>query len=92
MATFMWTADEPKKHSFRKGQGILAKYLPFLDVAFAEMKPRFIQEKRSHYERCGFIPEVVMKHDKKKINKLCLTEKWDHFMHVLTQFHGELIR
>ena len=26
-------------------QGMLTKHVPFLDVAFAELKPRFIQEK-----------------------------------------------
>lgn len=37
---------ESEQHSFRNGQRTLAKYLKFLLVAFGEMKPRFVQEKR----------------------------------------------
>ena len=69
-------------------------YLPFLDVACAEMKSRFSQKKRAHYELCGLIPEVVVEHDDDKINELnqCLTEKWSHIMPLPASFHGELIR
>ena len=72
----MSTADELRKHYFRSGKGIMAIYLSFLDVAFAEMKPGFIQEKRAHYKPCALIPEVSIEHDKMKINRLCLTEKY----------------
>lgn len=47
MNTFMWIADESKHISSRNDQRILAKYVSFLDVAFTEMKPRFIQENRA---------------------------------------------
>lgn len=60
MTTFMWIADESKHISFRNATGILAKYVSFLDVAFTEMKPRFIQENRTQYECYGLLAEVVI--------------------------------
>ena len=76
---------------YQKHQGILTKYLSFLDVAFGEKKHRFIQ-KRSHYAHCAFIPEVLT--DKNKIEELnqCLSEKWDHDMPLPSYFQDELIR
>ena len=49
----------------------------FLDVASANNKPSFSQEKRSHNKRCRLIRKVVTEHDENKINELnqCLTEK-----------------
>ena len=69
-------------------------YLPFLDVACAEMKFRFSQEMRAHYELCGLIPEVVVEHDDDKIYELnqCLTEMWSRIIPPPASFHGELIR
>lgn len=55
MNTFMGIADESKHISSRNDQGILAKYVSFLDVAFTEMKPRFIQENRVQYEGYGLL-------------------------------------
>ena len=80
MNTFLRTKDEQEKHSFKNGQGILAKNLPFLDVTFSKMKPGLVQEKMSYYARCAFILEVVI--DENKINKLnfCLAEKQNHVM------------
>ena len=57
-------------------------YLPFIDVAFAEAKPCFTKEKRSHHERCRLDPEVIIEHDENKTNEpnQCPAEKWDHVM------------
>lgn len=38
----------------------------FLDVAFSEMKPCFIQKKRSHYESFGLILDVAIEHNEDK--------------------------
>lgn len=35
-------------------------YLSFLDVAFNTMKAHFSQESRPHYERCWFIPKLLL--------------------------------
>ena len=35
---------------------------------FTDVKPHFSQEKRSHYERYRFIPNVVIEHNENKIN------------------------
>lgn len=66
----------------------------FLDVAFSNRKPRFIQEKRSYYEHCRLVPQVVIEHDENKINELdqCLKEKWDHIILLPICFHGQLIK
>ena len=59
-------------------------YLPFLDVACAEMKSRFSQEMRAHYELCELTPEVVLEHDDDKINELnqCLTEVESYYAYA----------
>ena len=53
MTRVMWTTCESELHSFRNGLGDLAMFLPSLDGAFEKMKLRFVEEKRSHYERCS---------------------------------------
>ena len=40
-----------------------------LDVAFIDMKPRFSQDEKSHYERCSLFPKVVIEHDENKIKE-----------------------
>ena len=43
----------------------ISVHLPFLDIASVAVKLHLSQEKRSHYERCGLIPEVFIADDKK---------------------------
>ena len=43
--------------------------LPFIDVAFAEIKPSCKSKNISHYERCGLISNAVIEHDENKINE-----------------------
>ena len=85
-----------KSDFFRGGQVILqgSAHVQFLDVAFSDLRSLFSQEKRSHYELCRLISEVVMEYFENKINQLnqCLTEKWDHVMFPPAYFHGQQIK
>ena len=59
---------------------------PFFDVAFADMKPHFIQKKRDLIINvCRLIPEVFKELDENTTNKLhqFLIGKWDLFMLLL---------
>ena len=58
------------------------------------MRPRFSKEKKSHYECCKVLPDIVTEYDENKIKKLnqCLTEKWDHDVPLAVQFCDKLIR
>ena len=57
--------------------------IPFLDIVCEEIKDRFSKEKRTHYELCAFIPEIILKK---------LTNKWDHLMPISPALEGELLR
>ena len=34
--------------------------IPFLDIVYSELKSRFSEDKRSHYELCALVPEVII--------------------------------
>ena len=73
---FLWTADNNIHSEAVKQYWQRSVYLLFLEVAFADMKSHFSQEKRSNYVRCRLIPKVVIGHNEKKTNQRnqCLTE------------------
>ena len=52
--------------------------IPFFDTVSSELKSRFSHEKRAHYERCAFVPEVISKKDENALN--VLKEKWEHIL------------
>ena len=46
-----------------------------LDVAFIDMKPRFSQDEKSHYERCSLFPKVVIEHDENKTRVQLMSDR-----------------
>ena len=44
--------------------------ISFLDVICSEMKSRFSEEKRAHYELCALIPKVIVKQSSAEVEKL----------------------
>uniref|UniRef100_UPI00358F763F 52 kDa repressor of the inhibitor of the protein kinase-like n=1 Tax=Myxine glutinosa TaxID=7769 RepID=UPI00358F763F len=68
--------------------------IPFLDVICSEMKSRFSQDKRAHYELCALIPEVIVKQSTAEVKELgqCLLVKWNHVMPLPSAFQSELQR
>ena len=68
--------------------------IPFLDVICSEMKSRFSEEKRAHYELCALIPAVIVKQSSAEVEKLGerLLVKWNHVMPLSPAFKSELQR
>lgn len=68
--------------------------IPFLDVICSEMKCRFSEEKRAHYELCALIPQVIVQKSEKEVADLGqrLQGKWSHVMPLPSAFDSELQR
>lgn len=68
--------------------------IPFLDVICSEMKSRFSQDKRAHYELCALVPEVIVKKSIAEVKELgqSLLVKWNHVMPLPSAFQSELQR
>ena len=69
--------------------------IPFLDAICAELKCRFGEDKRAHYELCALIPQIIVtKSMEATIVELSrvLHEKWDYVMPLPSAFDSELFR
>ena len=68
--------------------------IPFLDVICSELKSRFSKEKRTHYELCALIPQVITFMSEETTVELAqlLHEKWGHLMPSPSSFESELFR
>ena len=70
------------------------RYLLSLEVAFADIKTRFSQERGwLGLLTLRTIPKGVIEHEVNKINELnqCLIEKWDHVMPLPAYIHNQLL-
>lgn len=68
--------------------------IPFLDVIISELKSRFSQEKRAHYELCSLLPTVICKKNDDEITNLIqvLKRKWEHLLPLPAAFEIEIFR
>ena len=67
-------------------------YLPFTHILFAEMKPHFTKEKRSH-SHCRINPKVAFEHNGNKIEKaqsMCDREAASCYS-CTSALHGKMI-
>ena len=68
--------------------------IPFLDVICSELISRFSKEKRTHYELCALIPQVINSMSEEATVELAqvLHEKLGHLMPLSSSFEIELFR
>lgn len=68
--------------------------IPFLDIVCEEIKCRFSEEKRAHYELCALVPEVITEKTTAVVVNLSQTllTKWGHLMPISSAFENKLIR
>jgi hypothetical protein len=68
--------------------------IPFLDIITEELKSRFSEDKRAHYELCSLVPELIRQKDQKEVAELSSTlkEKWGHVLPIATAFDSEIFR
>lgn len=68
--------------------------IPFLDIVCEEIKCRFSEEKRAHYELCALVPEVIIDKTTEEVVNVSQTllAQWGHLMPISASFNSELIR
>jgi hypothetical protein len=68
--------------------------IPLLDVICAELKSRFSEDKRAHYELCALIPEVIVTKTTEAAVELgrVFHGKWSHLIPLPAAFDSELLR
>ena len=56
--------------------------IPFSDIVYSQLKSRFSEDKRSHYELCALVPEVIITKSSESLLESCqiLLRKWEHIM------------
>ena len=65
-----------------------------MDIAYSELKSRLSEDRRSHYELCALVPEVIITKSSESLLESCqvFLRKWEHIILLSSVFDSELFR
>lgn len=68
--------------------------IPFLDTICSEMRCRFSDDKRAHFEHCSLIPEVIISKNSEVVIETAkiLHAKWEYVLPEPSTFESEIVR